>query len=365
MNELELLSQMYEEPPAPADAVTAAARRRMNGRRPARRILPPRWRSWMALPAGVLAAGTAAAVAVTVLGDAPRAPGTPDAPPATLSARAVLLAAAAKTEREPLGRYWYAYRTSGRGHVIPARSGPFTVVGDRFEMLDWFGVEQSDGAGFYDRDLPAKVLDKEAWRKAGSPTSFETSPNSHEWFYTDKTGKWSSGPMEVHGDWPPAGKPVQDLPADPARLAKIFFSKGPRGGPATKDPLGRLYIVADALESMPLTPKVRAALLRAAADQPGISAIGPRTDPLGRRGIALASRAYAPHIGRGSARESYTFREELVFDQATGRLLARQTTLVKPGGRYGTVRPGFLVAYSANIAYGFTDTKPKRPAGIR
>ncbi|MFE9105568.1 hypothetical protein [Actinomadura geliboluensis] len=66
----------------------------------------------------------------------------------------------------------------------------------------------------------------------------------------------------------------------------------------------------------------------------------------------------APPEERGTFRS----RSELVFDKATGELLAQQRVLTEPGGAYRDREPGFVINYWALRASGWTDSRPEPPA---
>jgi hypothetical protein len=172
---------------------------------------------------------------------------------------------------------------------------------------------------------------------------------------------------------------LQNLPTDPAKLAEMFLSgtqmRKAEGLPPTARPPARLRMVEPGIKVMrvtsllagPMPPKVRAGLMRALADQPGIRSIGRATDPLGRRGVALASDDRAMTVtgefgGPKAEQGTYRSRPVIVFDERTGAVLSEQEELTEPGGPYAEMKPGFVINYLAVRSAKWTDTKPTPPA---
>jgi hypothetical protein len=107
--------------------------------------------------------------------------------------------------------------------------------------------------------------------------------------------------------------------------------------------------------------------MRALATQPGVRAIGHDTDPLGRRGVALASDDRAVTVtgeyGAPKAEQgAYRSRSVIIFDERTGALLSHQEELTRPGGPYADKKPGFVIDYWTERSAKWTDTKPTPPA---
>ncbi|KAB2344126.1 CU044_5270 family protein [Actinomadura rudentiformis] len=370
MDEITMVRELYGRP-SPDPAMKERVQARLAAEQRSRRL--PRNRRRTGLGAGFVALAAAASVVGAVLmdGDAARTqPGTtnPDTP------GMVLLAAADKIEKAPVGRYWFNDTFSGQSYVIKARTGTYAIVGAHTESFSWAGAKPGDGVSFYSRDLPARPLtraDEAAWRKAGSPRSFPLAYEDKKVTYTMKAGRWSQDGSypEQGGEFlllRSTGKPVkmtfeqlQKLPSDPDALAKLLFApeENPRFGPVTAiQKISR----AKAALSAPITPQVRAAVMRALAKQPGVRAINDVTDPLGRRGVALT----ADYDFVGPDKPQYGSRQEVIFDRNTGALLGSQTVLTKPGGPYSTQRPGFVIFHSLVRDSGWSDTRPTPPSKL-
>ncbi|GAA1859508.1 CU044_5270 family protein [Actinomadura bangladeshensis] len=379
MDELQAIREAYGEPEPPTLREMTETRALVIGGSPRRRVRLG-WRFRIGL--GAVAAGAAVAVAVTVTGT-----GAPAPPPATVDlGREAVLAAAAKAAAQPVGKYWFSDQISGQSYIVRAGTGDYAIVGAHSEMFGWTGAEPGMGQALHARDIPARPLtkrDAELWRKAGSPSKFRVWSNDHYYTYDRSTSKWDSdapdaragGRFFVQG----TGREltldeVQRLPGDPAALAEMFYKPrtpkdGARVGPLSRlgTPGAKLGVTARLLEDVPLPPRVRAGLMRALAAQPGVRSVGAATDPLGRTGVALVADD-APSTVDGTygappeERGTYRSRSELLFDRATGELLAEQRVLTEPGGAYRDREPGFVINYWIVRASGWTDAEPKPPA---
>jgi hypothetical protein len=388
MDEVRMVRDSYPEPAPPTAREIARAKALLND--PPRRSRPRlRW----GLGGGVVAVGAAAAVALTLVGGNTPAPPQPSGP-VRLDGKGLVLAAAEKAEQQPAGNYWHTDVVQGQSFIVRPKTGTYAITGALDESFAWWGAKSGMGEGHYGRDLaarPATERDAALWRKAGSPSSFRVWADDHYDSYTTKTQKWQmDGPergTDPHGGGTFMGAPgmsvedLQKLPTDPDKLAQMFLTVDPvaRGvgkkrmlAEGKSDPVKRpvppafkLHI-AGALTEDPVPPQVRAGLMRAAASQPGVHAIGRDTDPLGRQGVALASDDTAStwtgeYGGTKADHGTYRSRAVIIFDQHTGTMLSEQEELTKPGGPYAEMKPGFIINYTAYRSAGWTDTKPTKP----
>ncbi|WP_019632357.1 CU044_5270 family protein [Actinomadura atramentaria] len=380
MDEVRIVRDAYPEPRPPTAGEVERARALLAS--PPRRARPRL--AWGL--GGVLAAGAAATAAVVLVGGSTSpAPGGP----VTLDGRAAVLAAAEQAAQRPTGKYWYTNDVDGQAYVVRAKTGTYAITGALSEAFQWTGATSGSGSASYSRDLPARpttARDAELWRAAGSPRRLRVwSSDKFLTFPMKATGagtKW-----DVDTDARGGGTfldgltaaDVRNLPTDPAELAKRYLSdeaaarraSGLRGDdpgavkPGPVRPQMRMSLAKLVLNA-PLPPKVRAGVMRALAAQPGIHAIGRTTDPLGRRGVALATDDWAVTVtgesGEPRATQgTYRVRDVLVFDERTGALLAKQEVLTRPGGPYTGMKPGFVVNYSAVRAMDWSDARPTTP----
>ncbi|GAA4580377.1 hypothetical protein GCM10023194_08550 [Planotetraspora phitsanulokensis] len=387
MDEVRMVRDGYPEPAPPT--ATAIARAKALLDEPPRRSLPRlRWGL-----SGALAAAAAATVAITLAGGntvvSGNTPGGGNAPaqpaPLHLDGKAAILAAAEKAEQQPIGKYWSTDLIQGQSYIMRPKTGTYAITGAHSEMFSWWGAKPGMGEAYYGRDLPARpptARDAARWRTAGSPSSFRVWSNDHYYTYTAKATKWQADrPNAAGGGEFPGGTSAEDLrnlPTDPAELADRFLSetemvKGAGKPPKNpthqaQTPMAEIMRVASLLAG-PLPPKVRAGLMRALADQPGIHSIGGVTDPLGRRGVALAADDRAITVtgefGAPKAEQgTYRSRAVIVFDERTGAVLSEHEELTRPGGPYAEMKPGFVINYWTLRSAQWTDTKPKPPAEL-
>jgi hypothetical protein len=135
------------------------------------------------------------------------------------------------------------------------------------------------------------------------------------------------------------------------------------GSPLAEESLTQteLESIAGILSDLPLNPQQRAATYRAMEKLPGVIYVPHVTDPLGRSGAALASNGlhYRFIDGSGELSKPATVREELVFDPATGVLLAQQRTLRSPIPSVG-LPAGHPVQYTAYVSSGVVASTTER-----
>ncbi|MES9538031.1 CU044_5270 family protein [Actinomadura sp. NPDC000600] len=353
MDELQMIATMLDERPEEGAAARGRARLereiRSPRRAPRRTFRTPR----LALGGFGLAVAAAAAAGAVVLssGTTPRAP---DQPPG--SARTVLLAAATKAEGAPAGRgrYWSAVTREG-GHVI---------VGDR----EYYSVREiglwDAGPGKHAWVGGRRVSSRDLGPAPSGGPVMSPGPGASGEPSPHRTGSSAGGATpwtrsKVKGgeafrlaDWEGATAPdVRRLPADPQRLRR-FLDRALEQVPGRVDSAEWLMSNAQKIGAAPVRPQVRAAVYRLLADSPGIRTLGPVTDPLGRRGDGVARQ-----VRTGDT----VVEERLVIDPASGRLLAQESVMVKPGRAARGTRPGTVFSYSALVSYGWTDEVPAYP----
>ncbi|MFF8506909.1 CU044_5270 family protein [Streptomyces sp. NPDC015492] len=146
---------------------------------------------------------------------------------------------------------------------------------------------------------------------------------------------------------PHLGAPSHDylatLPTDPdALLRKIYKETEGQGNGRDQQ---AFTTIGDLLgESWP-TPKLAAALYRAAAKIPGVVKVDEATDAAGRKGVAVAR--LDEHSGE---------RTEWIFDGRTFAFLGERTVQVQgDGGEGGLIKPGTVVYTHAVMVRAFVD----------
>jgi hypothetical protein len=105
-----------------------------------------------------------------------------------------------------------------------------------------------------------------------------------------------------------------DLPTDPARLEQFIVRHFEGGG---REDVAATFDFAGTFLQAGAPPQVRAALYRLIQGLPGIEALGPMTDRLGRHGTGVGFTEYG-------------VRDVLIFDPATSAVLEREGIAVDP-----------------------------------
>ena len=282
----------------------------------------------LSLLAGGSAVTAAAVAAAVVLTAAPTHNGRVGLPFGKApSARAVLLASAVVASRAPAtaGTYWYvrerdfepaaSHGTKALGSAPPAAAGSKRTFGATVASTEesWTGLGR--GRTIINEDVTitfASAADKARWKAAGAPKLAESgrvTSNYHMKFL------WGSGGSQL--TW--AG--VQKLPVTAAALNKVLHrmwnaepDKAAAVGFPHPDFSQYLAQWAVILLTGPATPGTKAAIYRLLAEQPGVTMISHVTDPLGRRGVAVAD-------GGG---------DYLVIDPHTAQVLAYTSNPVHP-----------------------------------
>jgi hypothetical protein len=152
---------------------------------------------------------------------------------------------------------------------------------------------------------------------------------------------------------------VQKLPTDPAALTtriEAAFSHDNGQTWVSQE----VELVVSLLRDAPVSPELGAALYQALGRLPGIDVIGPRSDSLGRTGVAIG---VADWIG---------IRRELIIDPQTGRLLGERQVLTREiednpapanttSGPPRNMRPGEVMSEATYVSQAVVDSVTARP----
>ncbi|MBF8190340.1 CU044_5270 family protein [Nonomuraea sp. K274] len=363
----------------PVDELTRAGElaRAMSGPRSSRRrhkVVKPVWGFGLA---GAAAAVTAVAVLVSGNGAAPTTPRAPDggqvaagsatAQPVRLSARTVLLAAAEKADQQSdgSGDSWRSVSVSRT--LFNAKDGGYTIVApQRSEAWtpgatggDQWSRTQSLGA------RPATEEDERAWQEAGSPPKIEVVvPGKKGASYILSTSegevRTSHSPL-VDGDkvfWLGRNVTMKDLralPSEPDELKKwLMASYEGHGTESSGEEMSGdawlFKVTVGLIMDMPVTPEVRGAAFRMLADLDGVEVARDVTDAEGRQGTAVTIKEDTPDSG--------VLENRLIFDESTGRALANESVVVRPGRFQAGLEPGAVWNSTTVLEAGWTDTKP-------
>jgi len=384
MDDLETVRDFYGPPPSAPPALEHRIRAGLTGRRP-RRI-------WAGLGAGLAAASVPAALLVSA--DDGREQATPpvaaSSPPVVLDARRILLAAASSSREEPreTGTYWRTRVLQGAHRVIPGKD---YLVEYRQQAEFWLSPKAGVREYFVATDLGHRPLDPEAWRRDGSPkvwrfklpdrvvdgrTVIEHSPQvirmaggrERVHFYPNRFGLGRIAGEEI------TPKLLADLPTDGRRLLRWITSRwdGLREGVPPEDlprPEEKAHLENHELFQLGVTlisrapgsPALRAAAYEMLALIPTVEARGEVTDPLGRKGVAVALPGQGTEYETDAETGRMTpagdrYDQLLIIDPATGRALA--STWVVTESELGF--PGRLMNYEVFQESSWEDEVPAR-----
>lgn len=110
-------------------------------------------------------------------------------------------------------------------------------------------------------------------------------------------------------------------------------------------PVGEFDAIQTAYGAQPLTPAVRAAMLRYLADTDGLTVSGKVTDRAGRQGIGFSVESDGAGLPA---------RYTMIIDPATGKLLGAERMLTKDAGKLNVPIPS-VISYTVYISAEFTN----------
>ncbi|TCO30297.1 hypothetical protein EV652_105291 [Kribbella steppae] len=293
---------------------------------------------------------------------APPAPGSAAGPVAEMSAGQVLLVAATHEEKAEAttGTYFRVRKVQSKewtvmpGKIVCCGSQPAGPGGYKLRELvvteTWTGLK--GGTGWLGvRSLgasPATPADEAAWRRAGSPSSWNTGPadtrEGEDRILSSKPGKATFFEVRDGADrYTALGlngtlEDVLALPSTPEELRARLLKVASGTAPDASQVSALAQISSGLLSDTPALPKVRAAAYRLLAGLPGATVKHNIVDLAGRTGTAV-----------GFSFPAYQLKLQLIIDPKTGRLLSSSHT----GGKNGD---------STVLLSGWTDDTPQAPS---
>jgi hypothetical protein len=376
-----MIRTLLAEPPPSAHATTAARQQLTDaiaGRRPARRRRPS-WRlslagSGLAAAAAgvalVMAVGTGgpAGLGTTGSGGAPGVAAPPAGPQPDPGAPQLLLAAAGQAESTAgTGRYWRVARITEGSLYAPVRvRGETFYVSERWITETWTPRDRDEQAWEGRRSLgfqPRTAEDEAAWKRAGSPRSFDLGPGDT----TDGSHvirRMDPGPAELTrstagGDYASryGALGLADLPTDPAGLRAAVEKVIKKRGTEPTD-AAVFSLLGNLLTEAPAQPELRAAAFTVLSTLSGVVNAGPRADVTGREGVALELKQAVEQPGGGT----FVDRSWLILEPENHRLLGggMQGTMAGRDGRPDITKGGKESSAAVVIAQ-WTDQRPVPP----
>ncbi|BCJ47030.1 hypothetical protein GCM10010168_34500 [Actinoplanes ianthinogenes] len=358
-DDLQLIREVLDAP-GPTPQATFQARNKLTAamdRRPDRRRLRPTF------AAGGAVVTVTAAVLAFALGQPDPAPRDPHAgaaaPAGQPRAHDFLLAAASTAGAEKAGRYWHTETVTGYGPVhVPG----YDLV-NRAVVGYWLARDPQDTSWVGRRDLgyrPLSPQDAAKWAADGKPTTWRVTSDNADGHRTLRAapGRATLETMSASLFLQSLGGfdtiEVTALPADPARLRKLFqdriVERADAALPGTPAGDANLFrAMTDLLVQVPAPPAVRAAAFQVIADLPGITFQDHVKDAEGRDGVRITL-----------ARSGSTVEESnsIILDPVSHRVFARgyDATDAGAGKAVKTSNETFLTI-------GWTDAKPSAPTG--
>ncbi|GHG79091.1 hypothetical protein GCM10018779_59670 [Streptomyces griseocarneus] len=199
-----------------------------------------------------------------------------------------------------------------------------------------------DRAGGKEKLVVTPLRSRQVWHSPDGLKSFIYEPG-HE--FMDKNGEDldldSADEVTDRGSY----NSVKSLPTDPDALLKRLYRWGRMGDPqADWTAFGE---IGQLLEEQIATPRISAALFKAAAKIPGVTLVDKAVDATGRTGVAIT------HTGPNS-------RQEWIFDRNTYEYLGQRDVLVKP---YRGLEPGAVTSETVVIKRAVVNAKKELPDG--
>lgn len=371
--------------PPPSAHTTTAARRRLTdaiaGRRPARRRRPS-WRLSLAGSglAAVAAAGVALVMAVgaggsgglgeTGSGGAPGVAAPPAGPQADAAAPQLLLAAAEQAESTAgTGRYWRVAKVTEGGLFLPVHAKGETFYVSERSIIETWTPRDPGGQTWEGRQSlgfqPRTAEDEAAWKRAGSPRSFDFGPAD-----TVQGGRvirrMGPGQPELtritgDGDYASTYGPIAlaDLPTEPAKLRAAVDALIKKRGVEPTD-AAVFALLGNLLTEAPAQPELRAAAFTVLSTLSGVVNAGWRADVTGRKGVALELKQAVGQPEGGT----FVDRSWLILDPKTYQLLGggMQAAMAGKDGKPDITKGG-KESSAAVVTAQWTDQRPVAPHG--
>ena len=398
MDELDLITKLLPDARPPSAEVVARARTRLSLARPVHR---PRARTrvrhgrpWRLTAGAALATAGVVIAIVALVSRTTSAPAPlPLQPPHGDQALLRLADQVQALPAEKGGAYWR--RSMVNAGLIRVRAGKadFNVLSlartDRWQPSDTEKPVYTEARAMSFR--PATPADERAWRAAGAPAQVDRVCPSAGLMRSDLPGEPEPCSPVTFKASPPdcryttavehsgviagqglsglvAGKVLGELtladlaalPADPDGLRERLRELHKlRPDKEIERSFEELLPHAAALLELPVTPQVRAAVLRLLAGQPATKVYGQTVDPYGRKGIAVTfvkSGGFTSVFGKEDELPTYY---RLILDPQTGEALAE---LGYAGRATAGLTKDAMMDYTALASSsGWTDVPPAPP----
>ena len=347
-----LLAAAQAEKAAGQETAEQAARSAATARR---RLGRARWR----IVAGTLAAAAVAGLVATVTWSA--VAGSPGGRPPPTAAAGSPAPRPSPTAGSPAPRAFpTATGVLELAAAIAARQSATPIPGPgHYLYLRDIEFKWAGGPGATSFAIECAAIVGQEWVAydgAGRQTGTYPSPKCQQPGFVQAWPK-SAAPNDDPTSWPLNLVGWQSLPTRPTALKQAIVRRFENGAThyfangAAHDIATFAYAAAFLQEDAP--PAVRAALFRVIEKLPGVKNLGPTTDHLGRRGLAVG-------IDQGGS------RQELIFNPATSRALEEEIVAVGAPQAGNNDQPagtvlGYTVYVTSGVVGSGTATLPAFP----
>ncbi|WP_371784618.1 hypothetical protein [Streptosporangium subroseum] len=305
----------------------------------------------------LIAIGAGAGVGLSVVGVIALS-GPPNTPGPRLATAAQSVTAPAE------GAYWHRRTLSRTIHPRQLGRGANRYwVEERQLVEDW--VSPDGKAWFGYRPLgtrPKSPADEKAWRRDGSPTTWNRTAEGTVVSLSTKADKGRVDPVKgrpstflLAGQWL-SYEELQRLPAEPAGL-KAWLGQAARVAKVPDDDIDDQVTrtLPSLLHEVPVSKEIRTAAYRALSTMPGVRSLGKVKDERGRIGDGLSI------VSEQTNREKVTSvdRTQMIIDTGEMVLLSRAIRLT--GKINGKPLPETNTTVTM-LQVGWTDDEPSVPA---
>jgi hypothetical protein len=253
------------------------------------------------------------------------------------------VAAAAAEQPAPGAALPYGYLKTRGTYVDTTSYGGEAWSSYRSEVVETWAAPDGSGRRRTVAVVPGFVssADREAWARAGKPPFL-----AHGW--GRHVGTESFGPGSFAGN-DAFGADLSDLPTDPEDLSQWLVDPAVSGNNGFPLSVRTLTLVAELLQNPFVPPDLRASLYEAEARVPGIEALGPARDLLGREGIAVGAR---------SANSGAPTVYSLIVDPDTGAVLATEEKQLRAPSALPELEEPLVVSSTAYLESRRTASMP-------
>jgi len=217
-------------------------------------------------------------------------------------------------------------------------------VSPSYQYVESRGKNAEFMDGVFERMVEAR---REVWFGSDASGLIRSTGIGWSFFTDEQRARWKEAPARVaREDLSPAIDlfAPRCLGALALTLAKLPTDRDKLAGALEKQRRLSVYRIGELMGEALVPATLRQSLYEVAAALPGAEVLGSARDELGRTGPGIA------RVERG-------LRRELIFDAASGELLARRLVMADPAADYA--RPGAVVGWTSYLSRRLVDALPE------